>query len=117
VLPFIETRLGAKPPRIGLLGTSRVARALRLAYKFPNGFQSLRPSRRPSTPKRYNEGDETIPQMYPDPEAAAKTRPSCTFTAELAETSILLLRPGRPPLVESADRLRMKLYSWGPARV
>ena len=39
VLPFIDERLGAKPPRIGLLGTSMGGQgALRLAYKHPNLF-------------------------------------------------------------------------------
>ena len=72
VLPFIGERLGAQPPRIGLLGTSMGGQgALRLAYKHPNLF----PVAAAISPaidfhKRYNEGDETIPQMYPDPEAA-----------------------------------------------
>src|SRR3954470_11836869 len=39
VLPFIERELGAKPPRIGLLGTSMGGQgALRFAYKFPQLF-------------------------------------------------------------------------------
>src|SRR5437660_9954708 len=72
VLPFIEERLGVKPPRIGLLGTSMGGQgALRLAYKYPR----LLPVAAAISPaidfhKRFNEGDETIPQTYPDPEAA-----------------------------------------------
>jgi S-formylglutathione hydrolase FrmB len=64
--------------------------------------------------KRYNEGDETIPQMYPDPEAARQ------------DTAILHIHPLNWPRHqffccdpidyrwhESADRLRMKLWSLG----
>jgi len=116
VLPFIAQRLGARPPRIGLLGTSMGGQgALRLAYKFPNVF----PVAAAISPaidfhKRYNEGDETIPQMYPDPEAARQ------------DTAILHVHPLNWPRHqffccdpedyrwwESADRLRMKLYSLG----
>src|SRR5207245_3598411 len=40
VLPFIEQHLGAKPPRIGLLGTSMGGQgALRLAYRQPRPFR------------------------------------------------------------------------------
>jgi pimeloyl-ACP methyl ester carboxylesterase len=116
VLPFMEERLGAKPPRIGLLGTSMGGQgALRLAYKFPQLF----PVTAAISPaidfhKRYNEGDETIPQMYEDPEAARQ------------ETALLYIHPLNWPRNQffccdpvdyrwhdSADRLRMKLYSLG----
>ncbi|MBW8885609.1 MAG: esterase, partial [Planctomycetia bacterium] len=72
VLPFIETQLSAKPPRIGLLGTSMGGQGgLRLAYKFPQLFPVVAAiSPAIDFQLRYNEGDETIPQMYPDPEAA-----------------------------------------------
>jgi len=116
VLPFIEQRLGAVPPRIGLLGTSMGGQgALRFAYRHPRIF----PVAAAISPaidfhKRYNEGDETIPQMYPDPEAARQ------------DTAILHVHPLNWPRHqffccdpedyrwwESADRLRMKLYSLG----
>ena len=116
VLPFIKQRLGAEPPRIGLLGTSMGGQgALRFAYRHPRIF----PVAAAISPaidfhKRYNEGDETIPQMYPDPEAARQ------------DTAILHVHPLNWPRHqffccdpedyrwwESADRLRMKLYSLG----
>src|SRR6185503_19008898 len=89
--------------------------ALRLAYKYPNVF----PVAAAISPaidfhKRYNEGDETIPQMYADPEAARQ------------DTAILHVHPLNWPRHqffccdptdyrwhESADRLRMKLWSLG----
>ena len=120
VLPFIAERFGSRPPQIGLLGTSMGGQgALRLAYKHPNVF----PVAAAISPaidfhKRYNEGDETIPQMYPDPEAARQ------------DTAILHIHPLNWPRHqffccdpadyrwhESADRLRMKLWSLGVPHV
>ena len=116
VLPFIAEHFGSQPPKIGLLGTSMGGQgALRLAYRYPNLF----PVAAAISPaidfhKRYNEGDETIPQMYPDPEAARQ------------DTAILHVHPLNWPRHqffccdpadhrwhESADRLRMKLWSLG----
>ena len=120
VLPFIEQRLGAKPPRIALLGTSMGGQgALRFAYKFPDTFPvvaAIAPAI--DYHKRYNEGDETIPQMYPDPEAARQ------------DTALLHVHPLNWPRHqffccdpedyrwwESCDRLRMKLWSLGVPHV
>jgi S-formylglutathione hydrolase FrmB len=120
LLPFIAERFGSRPPQIGLLGTSMGGQgALRLAYKHPSVF----PVAAAISPaidfhKRYNEGDETIPQMYPDPEAARQ------------DTAILHIHPLNWPRHqffccdpadlrwhESADRLRMKLWSLGVPHV
>jgi S-formylglutathione hydrolase FrmB len=116
VLPFIAQRFGGQPPRIALLGTSMGGQgALRLAYKHPNTFPTVAAiSPAIDFHKRYNEGDETIPQMYADPEAARQ------------ETAILYVHPLNWPRHqffccdpidyrwhESAERLRMKLYSLG----
>lgn len=116
VLPFIEQRLGSKPPRIGLLGTSMGGQgALRLAYRYPRQFPvSAAISPAIDFHKRYNEGDETIPQMYTDPEAARQ------------DTAILHIHPLNWPhhqffccdpedyrWWDSADRLHMKLWSLG----
>jgi S-formylglutathione hydrolase FrmB len=116
VLPFVESRFGASPPRIGLFGTSMGGQgALRLAYRFPDKFPvvvAISPAI--DFHKRYNEGDETIPQMYPDPEAARQ------------DTAILHIHPLNWPRHQffccdpaderwwdSADRLHMKLWSLG----
>jgi S-formylglutathione hydrolase FrmB len=116
VLPFIAERFGATPPRIGLVGTSMGGQgALRLAYKHPQQFPVVAAiSPAIDFHKRYNEGDETIPQMYADPEAARQ------------DTAILYIHPLNWPRHqffccdpddyrwwESADRLRMKLWSLG----
>ena len=109
---------GWAPSRRGLacLGTSMGGQgALRLAYKFPQLFPVVAAiSPAIDFHKRYNEGDETIPQMYPDPEAARQ------------DTAILHIHPLNWPRHqffccdpedyrwwESADRLRMKLWSLG----
>lgn len=116
VLPFMEQRFGVKPPRIGLLGTSMGGQgALRLAYRYPRLFpvaSAISPAI--DFHKRYNEGDETIPQMYSDPEAARQ------------DTAILHIHPLNWPhhqffccdpedyrWWDSADRLHMKLWSLG----
>lgn len=124
VVPWLEERYGAavgrmnppRPPKVALLGTSMGGQgALRLSYKFPTQF----PVAAAISPAidyylRYNEGDETIPQMYPDPEAARQ------------DTALLHIHPLNWPRYQffccdpedfrwwnSADRLRMKLYSLG----
>ena len=120
ILPFVAERLGAKPPQIALLGTSMGGQgALRFAYKFPNQFPVVAAiSPAIDYQSRYNEGDETIPQMYPDPESARQ------------DTALLHVHPLNWPRHqffccdpedyrwwESADRLRMKLYSLGVPHV
>ena len=116
VLPFIQQRFEVAPPRIGLFGTSMGGQgALRLAYKFPDQFPvvvAIAPAI--DFHKRYIEGDETIPQMYPDPEAARQ------------DTAILHVHPLNWPRHQffccdpiderwwdSSDRLHMKLWSLG----
>jgi S-formylglutathione hydrolase FrmB len=116
VLAFIEQRLCTAPPKIGLLGTSMGGQgALRLAYKHPRLFPVVAAiSPAIDFHKRYNEGDETIPLMYSDPEAARQ------------DTAILHVHPLNWPRHQffccdpedyrwwdSADRLRMKLWSLG----
>lgn len=116
VLPHLAERWNAAPPRIGLLGTSMGGQgALRFAYKYPNLFPvvaALSPAI--DYHQRFDEGDETLPLMYPDREAARQ------------DTAILHVHPLNWPRhqffccdpkdyrwFDSADRLRMKLYSLG----
>ncbi len=116
VLPFIAERFDARPPQIGLFGTSMGGQgALRLAYKHPNSFPVVAAiSPAIDFHKRYHEGDETIPLMYPNQEAARQ------------DTALLHVRPLNwprnqffccDPLDErwwdSCDRLKMKLGSSG----
>ncbi len=102
VLPFIEESVGAKPPRIGLLGTSMGGQgALRFAYKFPDTFPVVAAvSPAVDYQIRLDEGDETLLEMYGDRESARQdTAAAARASVELAATSVFLLRPGGWPLV------------------
>jgi enterochelin esterase-like enzyme len=116
VLPFIEERIDARPPRIGLLGTSMGGQgALRFAYKYPQQFPvaaAISPAI--DYQQRFDEGDETLPLMYRDAEAARQ------------DTAILHVHPLNWPRhqffccdptderwFDSSDRLHMKLASMG----
>jgi pimeloyl-ACP methyl ester carboxylesterase len=116
VLPFIAERWGARPPQIGLLGTSMGGQgALRFAYKHPSVFPVVAAiSPAVDYHLRFREGDETLPTMYRDAEAARQ------------DTAILHIHPLNWPRHQffccdpadhrwwdSADRLRMKLWSLG----
>ena len=116
VLPFIESRFGARPPQIGLWGTSMGGQgALRLAYKHPRLFPVVAAiSPAIDFHLKVREGDESLSRMYRDPESARQ------------ETALLYIHPlNWPPHQyfccdpederwwDSVDRLRMKLYSLG----
>lgn len=115
VLPYIEERWNARPPQIGLLGTSMGGQgALRFSYKHPNRFPVVAAiSPAIDYHKRFDEGDETLPRMYPDKEAARQ------------DTALLHIHPLNWPRHqffccdpddrwhESCDRLHMKLWSLG----
>lgn len=116
VLPYAKERWGAEPPRIGLLGTSMGGQgALRFAYKYPDLFPvSAAISPAIDYQYRWEEGDEMLQRMYPDPESARQ------------ETALLYVHPLNWPRHQffccdpvderwwdSADRLRMKLSSLG----
>jgi S-formylglutathione hydrolase FrmB len=120
VLPFVEKELGVSAPRIPLLGTSMGGQgALRLSYKFPDKF----PIAAAISPAidyqlRYNEGDETIPQMYGDPEAARQdTATLHIHPLNWPRHQFFCCDPEDYRWWESADRLRMKLYSLGVPHV
>lgn len=116
ILPYIERRWGIRPPRIGLLGTSMGGQgALRQAYKFPNVFPVVAAiSPAIDYHLRHEQGDPTLTQMYRDSEDARQ------------DTAILHVHPLNWPRHQwfccdpadetwwdSADRLRMKLWSLG----
>ena len=116
VLPWLAERWNVAPPRIGLLGVSMGGQgALRLAYKHPQLFPVVAAiSPAIDFQIRIEEGDEILSQMYRDAEQARQ------------DTATLHIHPLNWPRHqwfccdptdyrwhESADRLRMKLYSLG----
>jgi len=116
VLPFIKQRFGAEPPRIALLGTSMGGQgALRFAYKHPNTFPTVAAiSPAIDFHKRYHEGDETIPLMYPDPEAARQdTATLHIHPLNWPRHQFFCCDPEDERWWESAERLRSKLFSLG----
>jgi S-formylglutathione hydrolase len=116
VLPFIERQWGAAPPKIGLLGTSMGGQgALRFAFKHPTKFPAVA-AIAPAIDYqvRLREGDEVLYAMYRDEEDCRQ------------DTATLHVHPLYWPRHiwfacdsaderwhDSADRLRMKLYSLG----
>ncbi len=116
VVPHLAERWNAWPPQIALLGTSMGGQgALRLSYKYPNIFPTVA-ALAPAVDYqlRFDEDDETLPLMYADRESARQ------------DTALLHIHPLNWPRnqffccdpkdyrwYDSADRLRMKLYSLG----
>lgn len=118
VMPFIQARFGASPPRIGLLGTSMGGQgALRLAYRYPTLFPTvtaISPAIDFHLRMMNPVDDDPLLEMYRDPEAARQ------------DTAILHVHPLNWPRhqffccdpddtrwFDSSDRLRMKLASIG----
>ena len=119
VLPFVAQRWDAKPPRIGLFGTSMGGQgALRFGFKHPSKFPvvaAISPAIDYHLRMRHpEEEDDPLFEMYPDPEA------------DRQDTAILHVHPLNWPRNlwfccdptdtrwhESADRLRMKLSALG----
>jgi pimeloyl-ACP methyl ester carboxylesterase len=117
VLPWLAEHWSVRPPRIALLGTSMGGQgALRFAYKHPNIFPVVA-AISPAIDyqwKMEQEGDEMLAAMYLDPEQARQ------------DTATLHIHPLNWPRHQwfacdptdyrwhdSADKLRMKLYSLG----
>ena len=116
VVPFMEKEWDCAPPRIALLGPSMGGQgALRLAYKFPDLFPVVA-AVFPSIDYhlRLEEGDRILARMYRDAEDARQ------------DTATLHIHPLNWPrhqwfccdpideqCYDSADRLRMKLFSLG----
>ncbi|MEX2187139.1 MAG: alpha/beta hydrolase-fold protein [Pirellulales bacterium] len=116
VLPHLAERWNATPPRIGLLGTSMGGQGvLRFAYKYPNLFPvvaALAPA--VDYHQRFDDGDETLPLMYPDREAARQdTALLHVHPLNWPRHQFFCCDPADYRWFDSADRLRMKLYSLG----
>jgi enterochelin esterase-like enzyme len=116
VLPFIKERYAAEPPKVGLLGTSMGGQgALRFAFKHPNRFPVVAAiSPAIDYQLRWNEGDETLPQMYSDPEAARQdTATLHVHPLNWPRNIWFCCDPADARWHESADRLHMKLAALG----
>ncbi|MCC9607579.1 esterase [Blastopirellula sp. JC732] len=117
VLPFIAEKYDARPPQIGLFGTSMGGQgALRLAYKFPDKFPvvaAISPAIDYQERMR-RDSEDPLWQQYETTEAARQ------------DTATLHIHPLNWPRHqffcccaedvdwwESSERLRMKLYSLG----
>jgi pimeloyl-ACP methyl ester carboxylesterase len=115
VLSFVQRRWGAKPPRIGLLGTSMGGQgALRLAYKYPDRFpvvSAISPAI--DYHIRYDE-DEILQAMYSDAEAVRQdTATLHIHPLNWPRHQFFCCDPADHRWWDGADRLRMKLYSLG----
>lgn len=119
VLPLIQTRWPAAtpnpPPRIGLFGTSMGGQgALRLAYKYPDRFPVVAAiSPAIDYQCRFDE-DPILQAMYDDPEVVRQdTALLHIHPLNWPRHQFFCCDPADPRWWESADRLRMKLWSLG----
>jgi poly(3-hydroxybutyrate) depolymerase len=116
VLPWLYNQWGAAPPRIALLGTSMGGQgALRFSYKHPDLFPVVAAiSPAIDYQSRMEEGDETLNRMYRDPEQARQdTATLHIHPLNWPRHQWFCCDPADYRWHESADRLRMKLYSLG----
>ena len=116
VLPFVAERFDSAPPRIGLFGTSMGGQgALRLAFRHPNVF----PVAAAISPAidyhlRIRDGDEILAAMYADEEQARQdTATLHVHPLNWPRHIWFCCDPADHRWHESADRLRMKLFSLG----
>jgi len=116
VLGWIGSQWQVGPPRIALLGTSMGGQgALRISFKHPNKFPVLAAiSPAIDYQTRMDEGDETLPLMYPDKEAARQdTATLHVHPLNWPRNIYFTCDPADVRWHESADRLRMKLAALG----
>jgi S-formylglutathione hydrolase FrmB len=116
VLPYIKATWDGAPPRIALFGTSMGGQgALRLAFKHPNTFPivaGISPAIDYQT--RIRDGDPVLRAMYGDVEAARQdTATLHVHPLNWPRNIWFCCDPADARWHESADRLRMKLYSLG----
>jgi S-formylglutathione hydrolase FrmB len=117
VLPWLAEHWNVRPPQIALLGTSMGGQgALRLAYKHPNLFPVVA-AIAPAIDYQWRmeqEGDATLEQMYDDPEQARQdTATLHIHPLNWPRHQWFCCDPADYRWHESADKLRMKLYSLG----
>jgi S-formylglutathione hydrolase FrmB len=116
VVAWIARQWNAAPPRIALLGTSMGGQgALRIAFKQPQKFPVVAAiSPAIDYHLRMDEGDETLPLMYPDKEAARQdTATLHVHPLNWPRNVWFACDPTDLRWHESAERLRMKLAALG----
>jgi len=116
VVPYIADRWSTRPPQIALLGTSMGGQgALRFAFKHPNTFPvvaALSPAI--DYHLRFDEGDETLPLMYCDAEAARQdTATLHVHPLNWPRNIWFCCDPTDLRWHTAAERLRMKLSALG----
>lgn len=117
VVPYVAEQWGARPPRLALLGISMGAQgALRMAYKYPHVFPTVA-ALAPAIDfqKRIEEGvDPALDIMYRDAEEARQdTALLHIHPLNWPRHQFFCCDPADTRWHESADRLRMKLWSLG----
>jgi pimeloyl-ACP methyl ester carboxylesterase len=116
VMPWLAENWNLAPPRLALFGTSMGGQgALRLAYKHPGVFPVVAAiSPAIDYQLRMDEGDETLNQMYRDAEQARQdTATLHIHPLNWPRHQWFCCDPADYRWHESADKLRMKLYSLG----
>jgi S-formylglutathione hydrolase FrmB len=117
VLAYVKERWSAAPPRLALLGISMGGQAaLRMAYKYPNVFPTVAAiSPAIDFQKRIVEGvDPGLEIMYGDEESARQdTATLHIHPLNWPRNQFFCCDPTDLRWHDSADRLRMKLWSLG----
>jgi S-formylglutathione hydrolase FrmB len=117
VVPYVAAHWGARPPRLALLGVSMGGQgALRMAYKYPDVFPTVAAiSPAVDYQKRIEEGvDPGLDVMYRDAEDARQdTATLHIHPLNWPRNQFFCCDPADVRWHDSADRLRMKLWSLG----
>lgn len=115
VLPYARQRFGSSDRNIGLLGTSMGGQgALRLAYKHPDLFPVVSAISPAIDYQVRFDDDPILQQMYSDPEAIRQdTATLHIHPLNWPRQQFFCCDPADFRWWDSADRLRMKLYSLG----
>jgi S-formylglutathione hydrolase FrmB len=117
VMPYVAERWGARPRQIALLGVSMGGQgALRMAYKHPNAFPTVAAiSPAIDFQKRIDEAvDPGLEEMYRDTEDARQDSALLHIhPLNWPRNQFFCCDPTDYRWHDSADRLRMKLWSLG----
>lgn len=115
VLPWIAETWDARPPQIGLFGTSMGGQgALRISFKHPNTFPVVAAVSPAIDYHQVFDEYETISQMYDDPEQVRQdTATLHIHPLNWPRHTYFCCDPTDERWFESSDRLHMKLSSLG----